>query len=549
MRVGESAPPSHGIPRYFYVAVLIAVIAFFAGVRFHLRALPMDRDEGEFAYAGQLMLQGIPPFQLEYTMKLPGTAAGYAALILFFGESSAGIHTGLILLNAATTILIFLLALRFFDHLAALIAAACYALFSTSPLVLGFSAQATNFVVFFALAGILVLLKAIESDSNWMIFASGLLLGLAFLMKQPGALFCVFAGIYLIRECVTESVGGKKLIARTGVLALGGAIPFVATCLMLFHDGLFQKFWFWTFQYAREYGSGYLEARNMSHGLQRLIGATPLEIAGHAVVLLVFPVALLLTYLWSERARSQAFFTLSFLVFSALAVCPGLYFRRHYFILVLPAVAILIGMMVSCWTEKLRSLRMPGAVVALPTLLFIVAFLGAIFLQRNFLFHLTPLQASRQLYGDSPFAEASEIADYIKNHTNQQASIAVVGSEPEIYFYAHRHSATGYIYMYPFLEPQRYSPVMQQEMISEVETAHPEMLIFAHVQTSWGLPFADIANVRVLGWVRQYAQENYQLDGVVEIGDTTEYHWGATAKDYHPQSSQYVLIYKRKQAS
>lgn len=36
---------------------------------------PLERDEGEYAYAGQLMLQGIPPYQLAYNMKLPGTYA------------------------------------------------------------------------------------------------------------------------------------------------------------------------------------------------------------------------------------------------------------------------------------------------------------------------------------------------------------------------------------------------------------------------------------------------------------------------------------------
>jgi hypothetical protein len=39
----------------------------------------LERDEGEYAYAGQLMLQGIPPYQLAYTMKLPGPFAAYAA--------------------------------------------------------------------------------------------------------------------------------------------------------------------------------------------------------------------------------------------------------------------------------------------------------------------------------------------------------------------------------------------------------------------------------------------------------------------------------------
>ena len=63
------------------------VILFFALIRFHLRECPLERDEGEYAYAGQLMLQGIPPYQLAYSMKLPGTFAAYAVILAIFGQT------------------------------------------------------------------------------------------------------------------------------------------------------------------------------------------------------------------------------------------------------------------------------------------------------------------------------------------------------------------------------------------------------------------------------------------------------------------------------
>ena len=45
-------------------ALLLAVIAVFATIRFRLRDVPLERDQGEYAYAGQLILQGIPRYQL-----------------------------------------------------------------------------------------------------------------------------------------------------------------------------------------------------------------------------------------------------------------------------------------------------------------------------------------------------------------------------------------------------------------------------------------------------------------------------------------------------
>ena len=67
------------------------------GVRLRLLAMPLERDEGEFAYMGQLMLQGIPPYKLACNMKLPGTYAAYAVIMAVFGQTIAAIHTGLLL--------------------------------------------------------------------------------------------------------------------------------------------------------------------------------------------------------------------------------------------------------------------------------------------------------------------------------------------------------------------------------------------------------------------------------------------------------------------
>src|SRR5580692_10211323 len=76
------------------VAVLLVVV-----VRIRLLGIPLERDEGEYAYMGQLMLEGIPPYKLAYNMKLPGTYAAYAAMMAVFGQTTAGIHFGFLLVN------------------------------------------------------------------------------------------------------------------------------------------------------------------------------------------------------------------------------------------------------------------------------------------------------------------------------------------------------------------------------------------------------------------------------------------------------------------
>src|SRR6202040_2742713 len=114
--------------RYFCYAALVVVLVIFAIVRIRLRNTPLERDEGEYAYAGQLMLQGYPPYHLAYNMKLPGTCTAYAVMMAAFGQTVAGIRIGMMLVLIVNTLLVFFLGRRLFGILAGTVAAAAYTL-------------------------------------------------------------------------------------------------------------------------------------------------------------------------------------------------------------------------------------------------------------------------------------------------------------------------------------------------------------------------------------------------------------------------------------
>ena len=145
-------------PSYVAYALLTLILLLTCAIRIHLRNIPLERDEGEYAYAGQLMLQGMPPYKLAYNMKLPGTYAAYALIMAVFGQTTEGIRFGVLVVNLATIFFVFLLARRFGGPIAGVAASASYALLSVSPAVLGFCGHATHFVVLAALGGILLLL-------------------------------------------------------------------------------------------------------------------------------------------------------------------------------------------------------------------------------------------------------------------------------------------------------------------------------------------------------------------------------------------------------
>jgi hypothetical protein len=123
----------------------------------------------------------------------------------------------------------------------------------------------------------------------------------------------------------------------------------------------------------------------------------------------------------------------------------------------------------------------------------------------------------------------------------------VVGSEPEIYFYSQRLSATGYVYMYPLMEPQPYASTMQKEMIAEIEATHPRFLVMVDDPLSW--LHRDESDPTIILWFTKYAQAGYHLVGLADmLKDGTEYHW-ADAATYQPRSPFRVFVYERSSAA
>jgi hypothetical protein len=519
---------------------LVAALLLVAFIRIHLMPLPLERDEGEYAYAGQLLLQGIPPYVLAYNMKLPGIYAAYAAIMAIFGQSPSGIHFGLLLVSSATSILLFLLTKRLFGALAGAIAGAAYAILAVSPSVMGIYAHATHFIVLPAVAGLLLLCKALDSRKSSLFWWSGLLSGVSVLMKQHAFFVAMFGAFYLLWELRARGVALKDQRPLVGRYALGLALPFAATCLILTAVGVFPRFWFWTFSYAREY----VTHTPASVGWQRLRENTADAMGPNVWVWVIAAIGATAAF-WDAKARKHRAFLFGFLLFSALAVAPGMHFRDHYYIVILPSVSLLAGVGVSSARDRLKRAAIPAVCSLAPVLLVSAALAYPIVVTGPVLFNPSMTEVSRATCGPNPFPEAVKIAEYIRSHTSESDRIAVIGSEPEIYFYAHRHSATGYIYMYPLMEPQKYAPQMQKELIQEVVKAKPKYLVFVNIKLSW-LEMKGSKNT-IFKWMIAYAPREYRPVGIADmLPNRTNYVWGDDTIGYTSRSDMLVWALERK---
>ena len=260
-----------------------------------------------------------------------------------------------------------------------------------------------------------------------------------------------------------------------------------------------------------------------------------LAIAGALIVLL------------TKFSLKQKIFALAFALFAFLATTPGFFFSQHYFIVLLPAVALLAAITLDYagqFITKQFKIKALGMVVSLVILFLIFTSITA----SRARFYLTddPVSLCKVIYGTNPFEESVEIAKYIKAHSTEKDQIAVLGSEPQIPFYAGRRSATGHIYTYGLMEIHEYNLKLQEEMISEIEKNKPLFMVYCHIPCSW-VRKPD-SPTKILDWYDEYSRENYNIVGLVDIPEKgpSMYYWDADAQR-NPINENFVWVFQRKE--
>lgn len=521
------------------VAVLLVIV-----VRVRLLSIPLERDEGEYALMGQLILQGIPPYEMAYNMKLPGTYYAYALLMAVFGQTTEGIRLGLLAVHLISIGLLFAIGRRIGGVLVGAVAAATYGLLCLIPGVLGLMAHATHFNVLFALAGWWLLLQYFDRPRWALLVNSGLCFGLAFIAKQQGVFFPVFGALALAWAAWGQVPRASWAAGFSRLLVFGIAVllPYLLVLLSAMLNGTFERFWHWTVEYASQY-AGTKEAEriwnNLTINLTNITkGVVPLWLLG-----------LLggLSALWVSPALRR--WRLQVLLFTALSlacVLPGFYFRSHYFIAFFPALALLTGLAVQGWGEWLSG-RFGRWAGLLPTGLFLALAIYGVRQHRGVFFQESPEFVCYRLFGRSnPFVEAAEVGKFLNARAKPSDQLAVVGSEPQLYFYSKLLPATGYIYTYPLMENQPYSEAMQREMVAEIERAKPRFLVYVSSPLSWLRQ--ESSSDYIFSWYNAYRLQ-YRLVQVAEMPpqERAQYRQGEALVGYVPQQSNYLAVYERLQ--
>lgn len=523
-----------------YLALLIVVLFLF--IRIGFRNIPIERDEGSYAYMGQLLLKGQIPYQDFYEMKPPALYVSYAVLSALSGGDIAIMHVWMALLLALGGMLLFYLVRRWLDDGAGLVATLSYMVLAMMPFASGFSIQAEHLVAVFAIAGLWALTRGLQRATPLMILVGGFLLCWGLLVKQNGLFFALLAMTLIPAFHLSENrTQWLKNTGRDGFwLALGAGIPLIGFTLMMLVQGTLQDFWFWIVEYPQAYTSkiDWTFGRTLlENSLKRMYeGQEMYWILGVAGCLIIWMTSISWYKKWAVTG---------ILLVAALSVMPGKRFYGHYFLHFIPALAVgagaavfVLGQFAGRWMPSFRPWLAPilAMVLLLPTMVSHDAY----YFRPDF------TRILRQTYGTNPFPESKDLAEFLNRKYQPGDGLIVLGSEPQIYAYTQAECPTRHHFMGFLLKNHPREKEWQKEVIDAVTADPPKYAVWVQHPLSW-LP-AEGADQGIINWGWSLIRREYVPIAWYDQVDQWSYRVieGEEARNYQSKGEQYMVLLERQ---
>ena len=221
---------------------------------------------------------------------------------------------------------------------------------------------------------------------------------------------------------------------------------------------------------------------------------------------------------------------------SFVAVSAGWYFRPHYWQLMFPAVALMVS-----YTLSKESWQIFNYALTKNRVLSLI-FISALLTQPCYFFFYSLEHTARKMYFFDYLTDVRRFSEFLQQHIGQNECLAQFSCEPQVWFYANREGASGYIYNYPLIENQPYADTMTNSYIRETEKANPKWFLYSKFSK---LEENKKTIKQIDDWFENYTK-NYEIKSVLySTGNGhAEWKWNTSAIDTLKETL--MIVYKRK---
>ncbi len=461
--------------RQRFALAWVGIVAAFLIMRMTTLSIPLERDEGEYAYIAQQILHGAVPYRDAFDQKPPGVFLIYLIGFALFGQSTVGIHLFMHLWTIGSAVLLYRLVSRFSGTGAGLAAALALVVMTAGRGVIGTAANTEIFMILPMIGSLLCVIPRTGRPGILRLIAAGALGACACWIKQIAAMDLLLVAGWVLVWDLLDRAKSKWLRVLVDQLCIAAGAAIVSAVVLGYFAirGAMHDFWFCVFTYNFHYSS--TEASTFGSMLANFGSTFPKLLAGDWPYWLAMFFGLILLY--RKKSWRVLGFYCAFFITSFIGVCVGGYFRPHYYTQILPALAGLAGVGIVGFLQLVQSRidrqsRILAVVVTVAILLII-----PIDYNGNILFAANSKLQSFRVYGPTPFIYSPELGEDLRSKTSPDDTILIMGTEPQILFYAQRRSASRYIFFNPL--GARYEDVLndQKQALHEIDQNRPKYIV------------------------------------------------------------------------
>lgn len=410
--------------RFAALAVILLTVATRLPAIVHPQ--PID-DETGYSLVANEMIDGARPYIDVVERKPPLLLWTYAAIFSLAGTYNwMALHSVALAWTLLTMAGLYVIGRGLFDRETGLIAALLYSIFQ--PWIIWHNLALNgellmNLPIVWAWA---IAFRQSTSRLRPELFAAGALLGVGFLFKQPAVFAAIPLGIYLLLPSYRSSRGipWPVCVIHAAMLTTGFFVTLGVTTIVLWQQGILDDALFWTLTGHTDLHFFWQRGILFSLGF---IGACLPLLIGAAMALRDFG------GVWKQK-RAERIALIGLVVASALGTAVGGRFYLHYYIQLIPPLALLAAPhFAQLWCGRIS----PPHWLLRPAVTW--AWLAIIAIGFSIV-HWKGLTSSR---------EPSEAGRYLREHSDPRDKIFVWAQKPKIYLDARRHPAARFILIFP----------------------------------------------------------------------------------------------------
>jgi hypothetical protein len=465
-------------------------------------ALPLERDEGAYAYVAWNWLHGGLPYRDAFDHKPPLIYLLYMPALLGAQPLEAWmLRAWSTLLTLLDIWLVYRIGLHIWRRPAALLAALLFGVAASAFDLQGLILNTDQALV---LPGLLMLWSAIrlyETQQLRFAAATGAALAATVLIKP--------VAIVLLPVLLLACERRIRSIVRIGAgSALGAALVGLPIAGYFALRGGWRDLVFGVWTYNLLYAQESQTRWQLGALVDMFAPFAPLTLAAlGGVALLLRPAPDAPDSL--TRSRRAGWLVTAWTLALLIAALGSLRPYVHYYDPLLPGLALLAAPSI-CWLWSRARAENAGSAAPgrLATLLLATLLTGPFVAQNLRLIGATAEQQSARLYGDVGkfyFAPAPQVAAYIRERTQPDEYVYVFAAEPQVYLFAQRRSSSRYIYDYPF----QHVPGAREELRRDLAARPPKLVV-----TYYGVrPDGFFETLQTQGLVKQAEIGGYEIFG------------------------------------